>query len=203
MQGKKKIGEILTEEGKVSREQVQRVVYDQHKSRAVKEKSTIKVDTHKLESLMNSMAELVIAQAKVRELVIHRTDRSENEIMTALNSVDKRIRNLQEDIMKVRMVPIGNTFLRFKRLVRDLSREQGKEINLEIRGKETELDKIVIERIYDPLKHMIRNSVDHGIEPPEEREALGKNRVGTISLNSYHQEGNIIIEVADDGRGSG
>ena len=103
--------------------------------------------------------------------------------------------------MKTSMVPVGGTFTRFQRMVRDMAAEKGKEIDLQIRGQETELDKRVIEQINDPLKHMIRNSLDHGIEMPDVREAAGKPRKGTIWLNAYHQEGSIIIEVSDDGKG--
>jgi two-component system chemotaxis sensor kinase CheA len=196
-----RIGEILSKRGKVSKKQVEKVVGEQTKVRNIKEKSSIKVDTYKLEQLMNSMAELVISQAKVRDLVFQFHNNKETEFVTAFDEVDKRIKDLQEEIMKVRMVPIGDTFIRFKRLVRDLSKKQGKEIALEIKGKETELDKNIIEQIADPLKHMIRNSIDHGIELPEEREQEGKNRVGKITLSAYHKEGSIIIKVVDDGAG--
>ncbi|MFO7819336.1 MAG: chemotaxis protein CheW, partial [Halanaerobacter sp.] len=194
--------DLLEKSGKVSKEQVDKVVQEQKKSKEVKEKSTIKVDTDKLEDLMNSMAELVISQSKVKELILNKLDLSANiEINNALDEVDKKIRSLQEEVMNTRMIPIGSTFMRFKRLVRDLSQEQGKEVNLEIKGKETELDKTVIEEIGDPLKHMIRNSIDHGIEMPDEREERGKSRTGTITLNAYHKEGKVIIEIKDDGQG--
>lgn len=196
-----RIGEILSRRGKVSKKQVEKVVGEQTKVRTIKEKSSIKVDTDKLEQLMNSMAELVISQAKVRDLVFQAHDNKETEFVTAFDEVDKRIKDLQEEIMKVRMVPIGDTFIRFKRLVRDLSKKQGKEIVLEIKGKETELDKNIIEEIADPLKHMIRNSIDHGIELPEAREKQGKDRVGKITLSAYHKEGSIIIKISDDGFG--
>jgi two-component system chemotaxis sensor kinase CheA len=103
--------------------------------------------------------------------------------------------------MKTSMVPVGGTVTRFQRMVRDTAAEKGKEIELVIHGQETELDKRVIEQITDPLKHMIRNSIDHGIEMPDVRAAAGKPRKGTIWLNAYHQEGSIIIEVRDDGKG--
>jgi two-component system chemotaxis sensor kinase CheA len=197
----KRLGQVLAESGKVTKEQVDKVVQEQRKSKKVQEKSTIKVDADKLENLMNSMSELVISQAKVREQVVNKSNSSNMELLNSLDEVDKRIRSLQEDVMKTRMVPVGNTFMRFNRLVRDLAKEEEKEIDLVIEGKETELDKTVIEEIADPLKHMIRNSVDHGIESPEEREAAGKPREGTIKLNAYHKEGKVIIEVSDDGGG--
>ena len=197
-----RIGDLLEKSGKVSKEQVDKVVQEQKKSKEVKEKSTIKVETDKLEDLMNSMAELVISQSKVRDLILNKSDINASiEVNNALDEVDKKIRTLQEEVMTTRMIAIGSTFMRFKRLVRDLSKEQGKEINLKIKGKETELDKTVIEEIGDPLKHMIRNSIDHGIELPEERIEQGKDREGTITLNAYHKEGKVIIEIKDDGRG--
>ncbi|AZO93271.1 chemotaxis protein CheA [Halocella sp. SP3-1] len=164
-------------------------------------KNTIKVATEKLELLMNSVAELLISQAQVKERVFHKGLHSDQDLEVSLNNVDKRIRNLQEEFMKIRMVPIGDTFLRFRRLVRDLSREQNKRVKLIIKGKDTELDKTIIEKISDPLKHMLRNAVDHGIETPEERSQLGKPAEGSITLDAYQREGYIIIEISDDGRG--
>lgn len=176
-------------------------VINQGDNKTIQEKSTIKVSTDKLELLMNSVAELVISQARVKERISQRDLNEDQQLGAALEEVDKKIHYLQEEVMKSRMVPIGNTFLRFRRLVRDLSQEQNKKIKLIIKGRETELDKTIIEKIADPLKHMLRNAVDHGIELPEERVALDKPAVGTITLDAYHQEGNIIIEIADDGRG--
>jgi two-component system chemotaxis sensor kinase CheA len=121
--------------------------------------------------------------------------------MNALYGLDRTTREFQEQIMSIRMVPVGPVFGQFRRFVRDAARDHGKEIRLEIYGEETELDKTVIEKIGDPLKHMIRNAVDHGIEGPEERAAAGKGREGRIRLNAYHREGSVYIEVTDDGRG--
>lgn len=196
-----KVGEILTKKGKIDSKQVERVVRQQQQSRNVQEKNTIKVSTEKMELLMNSIAELIISQAKVKEQIIRSRLREDQQLDVSLKEVDKKIRLLQEEVMKARMVPIGNTFLRFRRLVRDLAKEQGKEIDLIINGRETELDKTVIEKIADPLKHMIRNAVDHGIESPEERAALGKPKTGTITLDAFHREGYIVIQVLDDGKG--
>ncbi|PWB81273.1 MAG: chemotaxis protein CheA, partial [Candidatus Methylomirabilota bacterium] len=110
-------------------------------------------------------------------------------------------RELQERVMAVRMLPVGTVFKRFPRVVRDLAAECGKSVTLQIKGEETELDKTVIERISDPMTHLIRNAVDHGIEPPDRRLAQGKPAEGWIRLNAFHQSGSIYIEVADDGRG--
>ena len=108
---------------------------------------------------------------------------------------------IQESIMKVRMVPIGQVFDRFPRLVRDVAKARGKEVQFVISGAETDLDKTIVDEVGEPLMHLLRNNVDHGIEPPDEREKLGKPRVGTISLNAYHEGNQIIIEVSDDGGG--
>ena len=193
--------EILTKKRKVDSQQINKVLQEQQESRSIQEKSTIKVSTDKMELLMNSVAELVISQARVKERISRKTLNDDQQLNASLQEVDKKIRFLQEEVMKARMVPIGNTFLRFRRLVRDLSRDHGKKVNLVIRGKETELDKMVIEKIVDPLKHMLRNAIDHGIELPEERTALGKVESGTITLDAYHREGYIFIEITDDGRG--
>lgn len=162
--------------------------------------STIRVDTRRLENVLNFIAELVITESRVKELVGKQSG-IDQEVFNYLQEMDKIIRRLQEEVMKTSMVPIGGTFTRFQRMVRDLAADQGKEVELAISGQETELDKRVIEQITDPLKHMIRNSIDHGIERPDEREAKGKPRTGRLSLAARHQEGSILIEVADDGAG--
>ncbi len=166
----------------------------------VQRAATIRVDTEKLDKLVNLVGELVIGVARVSQLV-HSANNSGREMFTAVESLDHISRELQEQVMRVRMVPVEPTFTRFQRVVRDLATELKKEVRLVMSGTETELDKNVIEQINDPLKHLIRNSVDHGLESPEERIAVGKPRQGTIWLRAYQREGNIIIEVADDGRG--
>jgi two-component system chemotaxis sensor kinase CheA len=196
----KKIGEILVEDAKVSPKQIEGVLEKQQKAREKEQNNTIRVDTKRLEKVLNFVSELVISQSRVKEMV-SQLNKGEMEVFTAFKEVDRIIRQLQEEVMKTSMIPIGSTFTRFQRMVRDTATEKGKDIKLVITGQETELDKREIEQIADPLKHMIRNSIDHGIEMPDEREAAGKARHGTIILNAYHQEGNIIIEVSDDGKG--
>lgn len=196
-------GELLVDrikEAKVAPGQLDALLEKQRNAREQEQVNTIRVDTRRLEQILNSVAELVISQSRVKELV-SKQSQVDVEVFTAFEAVDKIIRNLQEEVMKTSMIPIGGTFTRFQRMVRDLSAEKGKKINLVIKGQETELDKRVIEQITDPLKHMIRNAVDHGLETPEEREQRGKQRVGTILLKASHQEGNVVIEVSDDGRG--
>ncbi len=162
--------------------------------------STIRVDTDKLDKLVNLVGELVISVARVTQIAQTRTD-ADRGLISAVESMDHISRELQEQVMRVRMVPVEATFTRFQRVVRDLAVELDKEVQLVMSGTETELDKNVIEQINDPLKHLIRNSVDHGLESPQERVAAGKPAQGTIWLRAYQREGNIIIEVADDGRG--
>lgn len=200
----KRTGELLIEEGKISGGQMEKVIRTQQSFREQEQVDTIRVDTHKLENILNYIAELLISQSRVKALVTQVTaaDKSVDvEIHNAFQEVDKIIRRLQEEVMNASMIPIGGTFVRFQRMVRDLAREKGKKVDLIITGKETELDKKVIEQIADPLKHLIRNSVDHGLETPEERTAQGKAQEGTIQLNAFHQEGSIFIEIVDDGRG--
>jgi two-component system chemotaxis sensor kinase CheA len=145
------------------------------------------------------VGELVIGVARVNQLSGEGPEAG--ELNSAVEALDHISRDLQEQVMRVRMIPIEATFNRFQRVVRDLASELGKKIHLELAGAETELDKNVIEQIADPLKHLIRNSADHGLEPPADRAAAGKPETGTIWLKAYQQEGKIIIEVADDGRG--
>ena len=175
----------------------------QRKAREQEQANTIRVDAYKLENILNEVAELLIAQSRVKELVLKESSQVsfDVDIYNAFDEVDKIIRYLQEEVMKASMVPIGGTFVKFQRMARDLAKELGKEMEMDISGRETELDKRVIEQMADPLKHIIRNTLDHGLEMPEEREQVGKPRVGTISLNAYHQEGNIVIEIKDDGKG--
>lgn len=163
---------------------------------------TIRVDTEKLDKLVNLVGELVIGVARVNQLAdLAGRETDHTELSSAVEALDHISRDLQEQVMRVRMIPVEGTFNRFQRVVRDLASELGKKIHLEMSGSETELDKNVIEQIADPLKHLIRNSADHGLEPPRERLAAGKQDTGTIWLRAYQQEGKIIIEVADDGRG--
>ncbi|ADK86072.1 putative CheA signal transduction histidine kinase [Desulfarculus baarsii DSM 2075] len=159
---------------------------------------TIRVDTDKLDKLVNLVGELVIGVARVMQIA---GDDAMPELSAAVDALEHISRDLQEQVMRVRMVPVEATFNRFQRVVRDLASELGKQITLRMSGTETELDKNVIEQIADPLKHLVRNSADHGLEQPDERLRAGKPEAGLIHLRAYQQEGRIIIEVIDDGRG--
>lgn len=163
--------------------------------------SSIRVNTSKVDALINLVGELVITQAMLRQQS-HGLDPTQHEkLLNGLALLDRNTRDLQEAVMSVRMLPVEFVFSRFPRMVRDLAARLSKKVNLRTSGEGTELDKGVIERIVDPLVHLVRNSVDHGLETPEEREAAGKDPVGTVELDASHQGGHIVIEITDDGRG--
>ncbi len=165
---------------------------------------SIRVSIDKIDALINTVGELVITQSILgqigRELEGVLGPQLE-KLRNGLAQLERNTRELQEGIMGIRMLPISFAFSRFPRLVHDLGRQLGKQVRLEISGEQTELDKTVMEHIGDPLVHLVRNALDHGIEPPEEREAAGKDPVGTLRLSACHRGGNILIEVRDDGRG--
>jgi two-component system chemotaxis sensor kinase CheA len=165
------------------------------------ESSSIRVSVEKVDELINLVGELVIAQSMVNQVVGRIPADILPGMQEALGIMDRSTRDLQERVMAVRMVPLANVFQRFPRLVRDLAGSLGKQINVEISGEDTELDKQMIEQIADPLTHMIRNAVDHGIGTPEERQRAGKPPQGTIGLRGYQEGGNVVIEVSDDGHG--
>jgi two-component system chemotaxis sensor kinase CheA len=198
----KTTGAVLVEKGKAPREVVEKMALAQSQSRKIAKSSTIRVDTDKLDKLVNLVGEMVISVARMSQLASEvENETSSRSLQGASASLERISRELQEQVMRVRMVPVEGTFNRFRRVVRDLSFEQGKKIEIRMSGTDTELDKNVIEQIGDPLKHMIRNSIDHGIELPEERKRLGKQAEGTIWLKAFQREGNIFIEISDDGKG--
>lgn len=165
------------------------------------ETASIRVSTEKVDKLIDLVGELVIAQSMATEIIIHFSPERLGQLHEAMAQIERNTREVQERVMAVRMMPIGSIFSRFPRLVRDLAASTGKQIQLQMFGEETELDKSMVERIADPLMHLVRNSADHGLEPPEERQQAGKYETGVIRLLAYHQGGSIIIEVSDDGRG--
>lgn len=164
---------------------------------------SIRVGIDKIDSLVNLVGELVITQSMLSEVGRDFDEQKLEQLKKGLSQLEHNTRDLQESVMRIRMLPIGSTFTRFKRMVRDISSQLGKQVNLEILGESTELDKTVLERIGDPLVHLVRNSMDHGLETPDERVAAGKSQEGLLRLNAYHKSGNIIIEISDDGRGIG
>src|SRR6185312_14795378 len=159
---------------------------------------SIRVTVDTLEQLMTMVSELVLTRNQLLEIVRRH---EESEIKTPLQRLSNVTAELQEGVMKTRMQPIGNAWQKLPRIVRDLSNELGKRIELEMHGAETELDRQVLDLIKDPLTHMVRNSADHGLETSEQRRAIGKAEHGQIRLSAYHEGGYIIIQIADDGRG--
>ena len=159
---------------------------------------TIRVNVELLENLMTLVSELVLTRNQLLQMVRGRDD---SEFTAPLQRLSHITTDLQEGVMKTRMQPIGNAWAKLPRIVRDLSVEMNKKIDLQMLGAETELDRQVLELIKDPLTHMVRNSADHGLEGPEERKAAGKPEVGKVVLNAFHEGGHIIIEISDDGRG--
>ncbi|MBR1728322.1 MAG: chemotaxis protein CheA [Selenomonadaceae bacterium] len=159
---------------------------------------SVRVDIEKLDVLMNLMGELVINKVRLEQ--IGQTHRL-SELTETLEQMDRVTTDLQNIVMKVRMVPVSQVFNRFPRMVRDVTKELNKEINLTIEGEETELDRTVIDEIGDPIMHLLRNSLDHGVEMPDDREAKGKPRVGEVGLIARHEGNNVVIMVTDDGKG--
>jgi two-component system chemotaxis sensor kinase CheA len=163
--------------------------------------SSIRVSVEKVDQLINLVGELVITQAMLAQSASLLDPLVVERIQNGLSQLERNTRDIQEAVMAVRMLPISFVFSRFPRVVRDMATKLNKKIELKTLGEGTELDKGLIEKIADPLTHLIRNSLDHGIEMPEKRLAAGKSETGTITLNAFHQGGNIVIEVADDGGG--
>ncbi len=173
-----------------------------HASRtAASETSTLRVSVEKVDQLINLVGELVITQAMLAQNSLHLDSALHEQMAAGLADLERNTRNLQESVMSIRMIPMSVVFNRFPRMLRDLAGRLGKKVDFVTRGEATELDKGVIEKIVDPLTHLVRNSCDHGIELPEQRRASGKTEAGTISLSASHQGGSIVIEVCDDGRG--
>lgn len=171
------------------------------KKTASSESGSIRVSIDKVDALINMVGELVITQSMLGQLGEQVDEDRLDKLQDGLAQLERNTRELQESVMRIRMLPISFAFQRFPRMVRDLSSKLGKEIELRLLGEQTELDKTVMEKIGDPLVHLVRNSIDHGIEMPAEREAAGKSRTGVVELNAFHQGGNIVIEIADDGKG--
>ncbi|UCG81139.1 MAG: chemotaxis protein CheA, partial [Desulfobacterales bacterium] len=197
----KMLGEILLEEGKIQREDLDDVVAKQEESRKVYRKTTIRVDVEKIDSLVNLDEELGIGLSRLQILIEKQLGPRQIEIKEEMENLIKVNRELQERVARVRMFPLEGMFRRFQRMARDLALEQKKEIKVVLTGLDTELDKEVIEYCTDPLKHLVRNCVDHGIETPEQREARGKPRWGTIRLKAYQRGGRVFVEIGEDGKG--
>lgn len=163
--------------------------------------SSIRVGTDKVDSLIDLLGELVITQSMLSQIGDTFTEDMLPHLIDGLAQLERNTREMQEAIMRIRMLPISFVFNRFPRMVHDMTDKTGKQVELKLSGEQTELDKTVMEKIGDPLVHLVRNSLDHGLETPEVRRAAGKNETGLLWLNAFHQGGNIIIEVTDDGAG--
>ena len=194
------IGEVLVDTKVVHEEIVNVALNKQNKSQLNKSaaQTVLRVDADKLDSLINLVGELVISGATAKMLS---SSSGDELLIESMSSMSRLVEEIRDNALNLRMVQIGETFNRFKRVVRDVSKELGKNIQLNINGADAELDKTVVEKIGDPLMHLIRNSIDHGIESSAERIAAGKDAQGNVWLNAYHDSGNIVIEVADDGKG--
>lgn len=194
----KRIGKILVEEKAAPSKEVISALRDQ--KRAGVAELQVKVDTHKLDNLIDLTGELVISQSMLRQnpAIQKVVDQQLNQNFSQLNQI---VSSLQKITMSMRMVPIKATFQKMVRLVRDLARNSGKRVALQMSGEDTEIDRNVVDELYEPMVHMIRNSVDHGLETPAERSAAGKDEQGLVQLRAYHKGGNIVIEIEDNGRG--
>ena len=194
------IGTILVEDQAVPTPVVaaalekQKKVHEHH----AQEMKVVKVQAERLDKLVDLVGELVIAGAVATTLAAQARNAALLEASTAVN---KLVEEIRDNALSLRMVQIGETFSRFKRIVRDVSKEMGKTIELETHGGETELDKSIVDKLSDPLMHIVRNAIDHGIEPPAVRRTQGKPEVGHLSLNAFHDAGSIVIEISDDGGG--
>jgi len=211
LDGQKRLGQVLVESGLLTPEKVdaalaeQTLVRETHDAREQKDKTeqkestaSIRVATEKLDWLVNLVGELVIVQSQISQIS---AGSGSAAFISLAEQLERLSGELRDSTLSIRMLPIGSTFNKFRRLVRDLSAELGKEIDLVTQGEETELDKTVIERLGDPLVHLLRNSIDHGVETPEERHAKGKDRRGTIELTAEHEGSEVVIRVKDDGGG--
>ena len=168
---------------------------------ATSDSNSIRVSIEKIDELMNTVGEIVITQSMLMQFAQGGDAASLDRLRTGLGQLERNVRELQDTVMRVRMLPISFVFSRFPRMVRDLAQKLGKQIELKMTGEQTELDKTVLEKIGDPLVHLVRNSVDHGVEAPAARLAAGKSAHGTVYLDASHRGGNIAVEVSDDGAG--
>jgi len=192
---KEKVVEPIKAVPPVSKKEPQKALA---KKKSAPKSSSLRVDSHKIDVLINQMSEMVIANARINEI----SESSDNmELEESANLLSELLEQVRDGIMDIRMMQVGDSFAKLRRIVNDTAKKIGKDIDFVISGGETELDKTVIEKISDPLVHMLRNSVDHGVETPEEREAAGKSGKGRIDLRAYPDAGTIVIEIEDNGNG--
>ncbi len=203
--GQKRFGEILVEKGLVDNDRIEAALTEQQHVRELRrerqkseEMTSIRVQSNKLDKLVDLVGELVTVQARLTQVA---TAGNGAVLLSIAEEVERLTAELRDNTMSIRMLPIGTIFNKFKRVVRDLSQNLGKGVELIMDGADTELDKSVIEKLHDPLVHLIRNCIDHGIEMPGERESLGKPRHGTIRLSAAHSGAHVLIRIEDDGAG--
>lgn len=199
-QQKKPLGQILVDMGATDNKTVSEALQSQAEKKKKVQAASLKIDTEKLDSLLELVGELVITQSIVSQddVLLEEFNRSLSKNIISLGKITK---NIQDHVMTLRMIPLKQTFQKMSRLVRDLSKKMKKPVNFVLEGEETEIDKTLIEELNDPLVHLLRNSMDHGLEPSEERAAAGKEKTGEIKLEACHRGGNVIIEVSDNGKG--
>ena len=196
----KRIGEILLEKKAVRSREIISALRDQKRFGKRDADLNIKVDTKKLDTLVDMTGELVIAHSILRRH-IQQISEKDHAVFKNLNQILQITSTLQKTTMSMRMIPIKSTFQKMVRLVRELSRASGKDVGLKMKGASTEIDRTMVDELYEPMVHMIRNAIDHGLQDPEEREQAGKAPRGTIELRASHRGGNLVIEIEDDGRG--
>ncbi|WED23407.1 chemotaxis protein CheA [Vibrio sp. JC009] len=194
------IGSMLSESGSVSPEVIQAAIEKQtiKAGKTIQKVQTLRIENDKLDTLIDQVGEMVITGARTNLLA---RETGSEPLIEAMELLGRLVENIRDSSLKLRMVKIGNTFNTFRRVVRDIAEGMEKKVILNTKGDETELDKTFLEKISDPLMHIVRNAIDHGIETPEERIKKGKPESGAIVLNSYHDSGSVVIEVSDDGRG--
>lgn len=205
LEQQKQLGDLLVSRGDISDDKLKSALAEQKHLRQVAAEpkgqggasESIRIQAQHLDELMDRVGELVIAQARLKQLA----STGDSHLKSVTEEIERLSNELRDTTMGIRMVPIGSLFGRFRRLVRDLSEELGKTITLGTSGEETELDKTVIERLNDPMVHLVRNAIDHGIEAPDRREAMGKAREGHVHLSAVHSGAQVLITIRDDGRG--
>ncbi len=198
---RKHLGELLVESGAVSKEKLKSALNEQKLAsniRKTAEASSVRVPSERLDKLINLVGELVITQARLTQVA---SEREDMELAEPVEEIERLTGELRDSVLNIRMMPIGTTFNKFRRLVRDLSSQLKKKIELVTEGAETEMDKTVLEKLGDPLVHLIRNSIDHGVESPEARKNTGKRETGTILLSAAHKGTSVMITIKDDGAG--
>lgn len=201
LQSQKKLGNVLVEQKKITPKELEKALDIQEESRIHLRKATVRVDTEKLDKLMNLAEEITAGISRLNVGLGLEPSPVSIYLQEIVENLEKIGSELQEQVMRVRLFPVEGTFNRFQRMIRDLAYKQGKKVKVIISGGDTELDKDLIEHVGDSLKHLVRNCVDHGIESPEERRRKGKTEEGLIELRAFQKGGKILIEIRDDGRG--